>query len=88
MNQLTDTSFSIGRQFVTGIADAFERSVHVDALAVVAHSRLTAFVHVNAERTDGRSGKTLSTDAFKRSGNILTTPVEANTRILQTLVNV
>jgi len=86
--KLTDASFSIRREFVTGIADALERSVHVDALAIVAHSSLTAFVHVDAERTDGRRRETFSANALKRSRNIFTAAVEADARIFQTLVNV
>lgn len=87
-NRHTDAGFSIGREFVAWIADTFERAVHVDTLAIVAHACLSTLVHVDTERTDGRTGETFFADTFKRAGNVLTAPVKTNTRILGTFIQI
>jgi hypothetical protein len=84
----TDASLSVRRQFVAGIADAFEGSVHVDAFAVVAHSRLSTLVHVDAKRSNGRAGKSFLANALERAGDILTAAVQTNARIFGAFVQI
>ena len=85
---ITCARSAVGREFVAGIADALEGAVHVDALAVGAHARLTALVHVDAERADGRVREAVLAHALVRSGHVLAAAVQTDARILRTLVHV
>lgn len=84
----TNASFPVRGQLVARIADAFEGSVHVDALSVITHARLAAFVHVHAERTHCRAGKSFLADALIRAGDVLAATVQADPRVLQTFVHI
>lgn len=49
IDEITDTVTLIGANPEAGVTDAFEGALHVDALAVLAHSAGRTLVHVHAE---------------------------------------
>ena len=84
----TDASLSVGREFVSRVADAFKWAIHIDTFTVVAHACLPTFVHVDAKRTDGRTGKSFLADAFEWARDILASTVETNAGIFSALVQI
>ena len=79
---------AIGRQLIARVTDTFERSVHVETLAIVAHPRLTALVHVPTKSPVRRVNVAVLTNTNIRPRSVLTLTLETYPRILQTLVNI
>lgn len=78
----------VGTDSEAGVADALERALHVDALAVLAHTASGAFVHVHAEGVVSRRGEARLADTVIGSRRVLAAAVQADPRILRALVDV
>ena len=73
---------------LTDIAEFAFVAASADAFAVGAHAAESAFIHVDAEWSDGRLGESVVTDALIRAGNVFAATVEADAGILRTFVHV
>lgn len=65
----------IGADPEAGVADAFERALHVDALAMLAHSAGGTLVHIHAESAVSRRSEARLANTMIGSRRVLTTAV-------------
>lgn len=65
----------IGADPEAGVADAFERALHVDALAMLAHSAGGTLVHVHAESVVSRRSEARLANTVIGSRRVLTATI-------------
>lgn len=65
----------IGTDPEARIADAFERSLHVNAFAVLTHAAGRTFIHIHAESVVPRRSEARLTDTMIRSWGVFATAV-------------
>lgn len=75
-------------QFVAGVTDTAVRAVHVEALAAGTSTGDTTLVSVHAERTVCGHRESGLTHAAVRAGRVLAASIQADSRVLVTLVHV
>lgn len=59
----------------TRVADAFERSFHINAFSVLAHAASRTFIHIHAESIVSRGSKARLADTVIRSWCVFATAV-------------
>lgn len=84
----TDAMTLIGADPEARITDAFERTLHIDAFAVFAHSAGRTLVHVYAESVVSRRSEARLANTMIGSWRIFTTAIQTDSRIFYTLVDV
>ena len=85
---LTDAGAAVAAEHVSGVADALEAALRVGALSVVADGAVATLVQVGAERAVRRVSVAALTLTPKRARHVHTPTVQADARVLVTLVHV
>ena len=88
MMSLTDAGGSISAEHVSGVTEALEAALCVGTFAVVADGAVPALVQVGAEGGIRREGVPSGALAAVRAAHVHTATVQADPRVLHTLVHV